>query len=124
MMEGGFHRRRRWFMARMVICNENEDYIWRVEVLPDGSVTMQYIGYCPIDTEKSLEYQSYEELPEWAKDRMAVLNMMPPHPNESVVFGVGRRIDATTWWIVEQPEERLRGNDTRSESKETGGGPA
>jgi hypothetical protein len=115
-------RRRR--IARMAMCNENEDYIWRVEVLSDGSVTMQYIGYCPIDTEKSLEYSSYEELPEWAKDRMAVLNMMPPYPNESVVWGVGRRIDATTWWIIEQPEERLRGNDTRSESKETGGGPA
>ena len=110
-------------IARM-ICAENEDYIWRVYKKPNGSIAMQYIGWCPIDTEHDLEYQSYGELPEWVKDRLAVLNMMPPHPNDSVVFGVGRRVDLDKWWIVEPAEERLRGTRTGGESKETRGGPA
>ena len=99
------------FRLLEMVCNPHEDYIWRVLVCPDGSVVMSYIGYCPIDTQRRLEYSSVNMLPEWAKDRMAVLNMMPPNANESVIFGVGRRIDETIWWIVEPAEERLHGTD-------------
>ena len=97
-------------MLKMV-CNPHEDYIWRVWIDPDGTVVMSYIGYCPIDTKRRLEYQTVEDLPEWVKDRLAVLNMMPPDPNDSVVFGVGRRVDETTWWVVEPAEERMRGTN-------------
>lgn len=77
---------------------------------------MNYIGYCPIDTNRRLEYLTLEEIPEWVKNRLAVLNMMPPNPTDSIVFGVGRRVDAVTWWVVEPAEERLRGTDARGKS--------
>ena len=101
-------------MLRMV-CEPHEDYIWRVWIEPNGSVRVSYIGHCPIDTPRKAVYQTFESLPEWMKDRLAVLNMMPPNPTDSVVFGVGRRVDETTWWVVESAEERMRGTNARGQ---------
>ena len=105
-----------WVDMLHMVCEPYEDYIWRVVVSPDRSVVTNYIGYCPIDTEPRVEYQSFENLPEWVKDRIAVLNMMPPNPTDSVVFGVGRRVDETTWWVVEPAGSRLHGQGSGDES--------
>jgi hypothetical protein len=97
-------------MLRM-ICDPENDVVWRVTV-GDPDVRMSYIGYVkrrPYDYEVR-EYSSIDKTPEWVKDRIAVLNMMPPNPNESVVYGVGRRVDRNTFWIVEP--ENSDGIDT------------
>jgi hypothetical protein len=102
-----------WVDMFHMICEPYEDYIWRVSFEKNGAIDVRYIGYCPIDTPRREVYRTFESLPEWMKDRLAVLNMMPPDPLSSVVFGVGRRIDETTWWVVEPGRARLSGTDTR-----------
>lgn len=85
-----------------MICNPDTDFVWRIEENDDGSVECTYIGFCAIDSERIKTYASSQELPEWIKDRIAVLRMMPPDPNKSIVFGVGRRVSENVYWVVEQ----------------------
>lgn len=85
-----------------MICNPDTDFVWRIEENDDGSVECTYIGFCAIDSERIKTYNSSQELPEWIKDRVAVLRMMPPDPNKSIVFGVGRRVSENVYWVVEQ----------------------
>ncbi len=100
-----------WADMLNMVCHAHEDYVWRIKMEPEGKVVMSYIGYCPVDTPRLIVYSSFEKIPEWVKDRLAVLNMMPPNPTDSAVFGVGRRVDEDTWWVVETAEERLRGTN-------------
>jgi hypothetical protein len=92
-----------WRGMLQMICDPEQDVVWRVAFHANGSLNMSYIGYVkrrPHDYEVR-EYSSIDKTPEWVKDKLAVLNMMPPNPNESVVYGVGRRVDHRTFWIVE-----------------------
>jgi hypothetical protein len=84
-----------------MICDIENDRVWSVRVPDERSASMIYIGYSPCTGERYLRYSSPNALPEWVKDRIAVLRMMPPKPGESVVRDVGRRVDATTYWVVE-----------------------
>jgi hypothetical protein len=83
-----------------MVCNPDADFIWRIEERNDGTVESMYIGFLPIDSGRVTHYNSGDDLPEWIKDRIAVLRMLPPKSTESVVFGVGRRIDTNIFWVV------------------------
>lgn len=83
-----------------MICDDSVDYPWSVEIKPDGSVYMRYIGYLPLDVPREQHYDSLSAAPKWVDDRVTVLYMMPPDPHESVVFGVGRRINERKFWVV------------------------
>ena len=83
-----------------MVCDPDADFIWRIEERNDGTVESMYIGFLPIDSSRVTHYNSGNDLPEWIKDRIAVLRMMPPKSTESVVFGVGRRIDTNIFWVV------------------------
>lgn len=89
--------------AEMVLdmTKSDTDAVWRVEELRDGRVETTYIGFSPIDSDRVVLYEDSSELPEWIKDRVAVLRMMPCDPATSVVFGVGRRISEHVFWVVE-----------------------
>lgn len=99
-LEFGAHVHRR--LTMQMICNPDTDFVWRIEENDDGSVECTYIGFCAIDSDRIKTYTSSQELPEWIKDRVAVLRMMPPDPNKSIVFGVGRRVSENVYWVVEQ----------------------
>lgn len=90
-----------WVAMLRMICDPEEDVIWRVTLCKDGTVRMSYIGYMRAYDYVTKTYSTLDKLPEWLKDRIAVLRMMPPNPNDSVVYGVGRRIDDKSYWIVE-----------------------
>ena len=48
--------------------------LYRVSVnLPSNTVVMECIGFWCVDNTDAGEYNSLNELPEWAKDRIAVL---------------------------------------------------
>jgi hypothetical protein len=87
-----------------MICDIDNDRVWSVRVPDKGQVTMVYIGYAPLDGARSLFYSTADALPEWVKDRIAVLRMLPPSPSSSAVYNVGRRVDKTTYWVVESPK--------------------
>jgi hypothetical protein len=106
-----------------MICNPDKDYIWRVVCFPTGEVVCNYIGYIPIDTDRRVEYSTFDKLPEWIKNALVVLIMLPPHPSESVLFGVGRRIDEVTYWVV-QPYGLVGVDDPRGEDQKESSHPA
>jgi len=84
-----------------MICDPENDYIWRVELHDDGRAKVSYIGFCPIDDDAPKKYDALSDMPEWMQHRIAALYMMPPDPEESAVFGIGRRINDTVYWIVQ-----------------------
>jgi hypothetical protein len=106
-----------------MLCDPAQDYVWRVEFLADIDIHVEYIGNLPIDGDRSIHYHTFDTLPEWIKDRIAVLNMLPPDPNESVVYGVGRRVNEVAYWIV-QPMETVGVDDPRKTHQEQSGGAA
>tara|TARA_Y100000992_G_scaffold104473_2_gene68006 strand:+ start:4214 stop:4480 length:267 start_codon:yes stop_codon:yes gene_type:complete len=54
--------------------NRNMETLYRVSVnLPSNTVVMECIGLWCVDNTDAGEYNSLNELPEWAKDRIAVL---------------------------------------------------
>jgi hypothetical protein len=86
------------------------DKVWRIEVMPDGSINTMYFGIVRVDSPTTEVYETYDNLPEWMKDRLAVLIMLKPSPQESIVYGVGRRITESVFWAVEP--RNLNGADT------------
>jgi hypothetical protein len=87
-------------VARMV-CDELLHELWRVEKsdhTPEW--ILEYIGHLPKDPPRTVHCSDYDELPEWVKDRMAVLYMLDAHPHTSIVFGVGRRVKEHAFWVV------------------------
>ena len=83
-----------------MICDPEKDLVWRVSETKDGIIT-QYIGLCPIDSARIETYKTWEDLPDWIQDRVAVLRMMPPDVNRSVIYNVGRRVAEDVFWVVE-----------------------
>jgi len=99
-----------WFNTLRMICDPNTDRIWRVSE-DDGQITVSYIGFVKMRGERIKYYSTLDTMPNWMQDRIAVLRMMPRDPNTSVVFGVGRRIDETTFWVVAPEEVTEDGED-------------
>jgi hypothetical protein len=89
---------------------ENE-YVWRVALQPDDTVKCRYLGTAPIDTDSEVSYPTISDAPEWMQNHVAVLNMLEENPHTSLIEGVGRRVSATVFWVV-QPLETVGGDDT------------
>jgi len=53
-------------------------------------------------------FNTPEDMPEWMRDRLAVLMMMSYEPPTKLVTGVGRRIDERIFWVIEP--DKLVGN--------------
>jgi hypothetical protein len=94
-----------------MVCDDELDYPWRVTMQPCGAVHLSYIGYLPIDGPRAQSYNTIEDAPSWVQDRVAVLNMLEPNPHTSKVFGVGRRINGSVYWVV--PPRGIYGTDPR-----------
>jgi hypothetical protein len=105
-----FHKMPGWVNTLKMICDPLTDRIWRV-AQSEGLVTISYIGFVKMKGERIKEYSTLDKAPNWIQDRVAVLRMMPKDPNTSIVFGVGRRIDETTFWVVAPEEVGEDGND-------------
>jgi hypothetical protein len=100
-------RRNSVMQALRMVCDPMQDYVWRVSIGLDNAIRSTYIGFCSIDGSRTYTYYPPETAPDWLIDRLAVLQLMPPDPESSVVFGVGRRIDDRVYWVV-QPIATLR----------------
>lgn len=75
---------------------DNDTY--RVSVFPDGVDVMSF-GLEGVDPQVEGHYDSIDLLPNWVKERLAVLSMIPPTPPTTLVMGVGRRISAHVYWV-------------------------
>lgn len=72
--------------------------VLRLEVI-DGSVTIIDFSLEMLDNDISGWYSEVDLLPDWVKDRLALLMMVDPIPPTKYVDGVGRRISETVFWI-------------------------
>lgn len=76
----------------------HDDNTYRISVFPDG-VDVVCFGLESVDSILEGHYDRIDDLPDWVKERLAVLNMMPPTPPTNSVDGVGRRISAHVYWV-------------------------
>lgn len=75
-----------------------DDSIYRVSIFPDG-VDVVCLGLDSIDSCLEGHYDRIDDLPDWVKERLAVLNMIPVVPPTQEVGGVGRRISGHVYWV-------------------------
>jgi hypothetical protein len=76
----------------------SDDNIYRVSIFPDG-VDVVCFGLDSIDSKLEGHYDRIDDLPDWVKERLAVLNMMSSTPPTNEVEGVGRRISGHVYWV-------------------------
>ncbi len=75
-----------------------DDSIYRVSIFPDG-VDVVCLGLESVDSCLEGHYDRIDDLPNWVKERLAVLNMIPVVPPTQEVEGVGRRISGHVYWV-------------------------
>lgn len=75
-----------------------DDSIYRVSVFPDG-VDVVCLGLESVDSCLEGHYDQIDDLPNWVKERLAILNMIPPTTPTQEVEGVGRRISGHVYWV-------------------------
>jgi hypothetical protein len=83
--------------ASMQLAAQAKDVL-RLEVI-DGSVTIIDFSLEMLDNDVSGWYSEVDLLPDWVRDRLALLMMVDPTPPTKYVDGVGRRISETVFWI-------------------------
>lgn len=85
-------------LMRDVSSGLNDDNTYRISIFPDG-VDVMCFGLESVDSCLEGHYDRIDDLPNWVKERIAVLNMIPVSPPTSTVEGVGRRISAHVYWV-------------------------
>jgi hypothetical protein len=76
----------------------HDDNIYRVSVFPDG-IDIVCFGLSSVDSDINGHYDRTDDLPEWVKERLAVLMITSGIPPTQEVAGVGRRISSHVYWV-------------------------
>ena len=76
----------------------HDDNIYRVSVFPDG-VDILCFGLSSIDSDINGHYDRSDDLPNWVKERLAVLMITNGIPPTQEVAGGGRRISSHVYWV-------------------------
>jgi hypothetical protein len=80
------------------MADRNDDNIYRVSIFPDG-VDIVCFGLSSVDSELEGHYDDTDDLPQWVKERLAVLMITSDIPPTVEVVGVGRRISSHVYWV-------------------------
>jgi hypothetical protein len=75
-----------------------DDNVYRVSIFPDG-VDVIGFGLFGVDSFFEGHYSRPDDLPEWVKERLAVLMITSATPPTQEVEGVGRRISSHVFWV-------------------------
>lgn len=78
-----------------------DEKIYRVSIFPDG-VDVICLGLDSVDSTLEGHYDHVDDLPDWVKERIAVLSMMSATPPTKVIEGIGRRISKSVYWVFPQ----------------------
>lgn len=87
-------------IRKRVFCMIAEKPIYRILIKGDNSIETDC--YDMIDLfkpELDKAYSSIDNLPEWVKERLAVLSILNPNVRNEEVEGVGRRIAKNIYWV-------------------------
>jgi hypothetical protein len=85
-------------MSSDVFKAEVDDNIYRVEIA-DSGVEILGFGIGSIDSLLNGHYDRTDDLPNWVKERLAVLMITSSTPPTQEVAGVGRRISSHVYWV-------------------------
>ena len=85
--------------AQMEKIRVHDDHIYRVAVHEDLTVSVVCFGCEILDPACEGVYPNVDALPDWVKDRLAVLMLMSPTPPTQDVENVGRRISDFVFWV-------------------------
>jgi len=75
-----------------------ENYTYRISV-NGGRVNIMCFGIPPVDGVDEGDYDSVDDLPNWVKDRLAILMMTPIDKPTVDIPSVGRRITGNVYWV-------------------------
>lgn len=84
-------------MAEM-LTERDDDNIYRVSIFPDG-IDIVCFGLSSVDSELEGHYDDTDALPQWVKERLAVLMITSVTPPTQEVAGIGRRISSHVYWV-------------------------
>ena len=73
--------------------------MYRVRIDLDRVVVMNF-DLTDLDVHLDKYYNHVDDLPNWVKERLAVLMMTSPTPPTEPVEGVGRRISENIFWVI------------------------
>jgi hypothetical protein len=76
----------------------HDDNVYRVGIFPDG-VDVMCFGLASVDSCIEGHYDTSDDLPNWVKERLAVLMILDTTPPTGEVEGVGRRISSHVYWV-------------------------
>lgn len=79
-----------------MVCDEDT---YRLAITKKGKVEVMCFGFTSVDRELKPSYNSVDDLPNWVKERLAVLSIVDPTPPTPEVEGVGRRISKNVFWV-------------------------
>jgi hypothetical protein len=85
-------------LADMVMDKVHDDNIYRVSIFPDG-IDIVCFGLSSIDSPIDGHYDRTDDLPNWVKERLAVLMITSSTPPTQEVAGIGRRISSHVYWV-------------------------
>ena len=83
------------------LTNQHDSDIYRIHICDTGEdrISVICVGMERVDACLEGAYDNLQELPQWVQERIAVLSMLDAKPPTQNIEGVGRRIDADTYWV-------------------------
>ena len=85
--------------------NNFPSLLYRVRLIPDSvpipyGVEVMCLGVESIDPKLEGHYDSVDALPEWVRERLALLMMFDATPPIPELVSVGRRISKYVFWVM------------------------
>lgn len=75
-----------------------DDNIYRIRLMVDG-IEVICFGLESVDSKLRGHYDGVDDLPDWVKERLAVLMVLDSTPPTGELEGVGRRISEKVFWV-------------------------
>jgi len=87
-------------MVTSMVTNDSvlDNNIYRISV-SSKKVDVICFGLSRIDSPLEGYYDTVDDLPQWVKERLAVLMITDSTPPTQEVAGIGRRISRTVYWV-------------------------
>jgi hypothetical protein len=73
--------------------------MYRVSIKEQGVHVMNF-DITDMDVNLDTHYNRVDDLPNWVKERLALLLMTSPTPPTDPIDGVGRRVSETVFWVL------------------------
>jgi hypothetical protein len=72
---------------------------YRVQLFPDGGVSVLCFGTGPVGKSIERGYTAVEETPQWMQDALHVLRILHEPPPVCDIPGVGKRMGTDLYWV-------------------------